>query len=77
MAEAVVTCVIDRFEGDLAVLILEPSGRALNWPGDRLPAGAARGDVLRVAVAVDREETQRRRKAVEERIARLRTGRTH
>jgi hypothetical protein len=53
--------VIDRIEGEQAVIVLE-DGRRLLWPADGLPDGAAEGlaVVLTLALAAD-AETQRRR----------------
>ena len=53
--------VIDRIEGEQAVIVLE-DGQRLLWPAGELPDGAAEGVavVLTLALAVD-AETQRRR----------------
>jgi hypothetical protein len=56
--------VIDRIEGEQAVIVLE-DGQRLLWPADGLPNGAAEGAavVLMLALATD-AETQRRREQV-------------
>jgi len=56
--------VIDRIEGDQAVIVLE-DGQRLLWPTGGLPEGAAEGAavVLTLALATD-AETQRRREQV-------------
>jgi hypothetical protein len=53
--------VIDRIEGEQAVIVLE-DGQRLLWPAGELPDGAAEGMavVLTLALAAD-AETQRRR----------------
>ncbi len=53
--------VIDRIEGEQAVIVLE-DGQRLLWPAGELPDGAAEGlaVVLTLALATD-AETQRRR----------------
>ena len=66
-----VTATIDRFEGEVAVLLVEPDGTPVNVPRTELPEEARQGDVLRLEGSVDREETERRRAEVEERIERL------
>ncbi len=42
--------VIDRFEGDVAVLVEDGTGAAREAPRRSLPKGARAGDVLRVPV---------------------------
>jgi len=56
--------VIDRIEGEQAVIVLE-DGQRLLWPAGELPDGAAEGAaiVLTLALATD-AETQRRREQV-------------
>jgi len=53
--------VIDRIEGEQAVIVME-DGQRLLWPAGELPDGAAEGlaVVLTLALATD-AETQRRR----------------
>ena len=52
--------VIDRFEGEYAVLVGDDRAVA-QIPATALPAGLKEGDVLRLDLAFDREETARRR----------------
>ena len=69
------TVIIDRFEGDFAVLSLfdEATGEVLykNLPADWLPDDAAEGDVL-IKVdgkyAVDAKETEKRRASAAEKL---------
>ncbi|AGA26490.1 Protein of unknown function (DUF3006) [Singulisphaera acidiphila DSM 18658] len=48
---------IDRFEGDLAVLV-DDRGRQINFPFDLLPKGVRAGEVLTFAVERDTEATR-------------------
>ncbi|ASS77120.1 hypothetical protein CIG75_04590 [Tumebacillus algifaecis] len=57
-------CIIDRFEEAYAVIEFE--GRStFDLPRSLLPAGAAEGDVLRLAITIDHEETKRRQEQAE------------
>ena len=65
--------VLDRVEGLMAILISD-GGDARELPAASLPCGAAEGDVLawgEEGLSVDREETARRRGAMEDRLSRL------
>jgi len=62
--------VIDRFEGDLAVI--EWGKSMIEVPRGELPAGAAEGSVLTVRFEVDEAETTARRARAAEAIRRLR-----
>ncbi len=70
--------IIDRFEGDYAVV--ECDGAFQQVPRSRLPVTAKEGDVLRktdAGYAVDEPETSRRRQQLAARRRRmLRGGRT-
>lgn len=59
--------VIDRFEGKMAVIEMY-SGEVINIERTQLPAEAKEGDVLKIeeTIAVDEEETKKRRKKVDE-----------
>lgn len=59
--------VIDRFEGKMAVIEMY-SGEVINIERTQLPVEAKEGDVLRIeeTIAVDEEETKKRRKKVDE-----------
>lgn len=52
--------VIDRFEGDFAILVADDRA-VVQFPKANLPAGLKEGDVLRLDLAVDEAETERRR----------------
>ena len=71
-----ITATIDRFEGDVAVLLVGDEETVVNIHRSYLPSEAKQGDVLKLEVLVDREETQRRRESVRAKIERLRKGRS-
>jgi hypothetical protein len=66
-----ITATIDRFEGDIAVLVVEPDQTVVNVPRSDLPEGVNQGDVVRLEGTVDREETDRRRSEIQSQIERL------
>lgn len=66
-----ITATIDRFEGEIAVLIVGPEQTPVNVPRSDLPEDASQGDVVHLEGYVDREETERRRTGIEEKIERL------
>jgi hypothetical protein len=51
--------IIDRFEGDWAVI--EFNNSTFNFPKWLLPKTAKEGDVLNVSITVDKEATRKRR----------------
>ena len=53
--------VIDRFEGNLAVLLFGERGLAVTLPRELLPPGAGEGDILRVSLEKDPEATREQR----------------
>ena len=69
-----ITATIDRFEGEMAVLLVGPEQTPVNVPRSDLPEGASQGDVVRLEGYVDREETERRRAEIKEKIERLKRG---
>ncbi len=54
--------IIDRFEGDYAVVELEDRSTA-NLPRSLVPLGAKEGDVL--VIEIDRNATEERRKRIQ------------
>ncbi|HHW26838.1 MAG TPA: DUF3006 domain-containing protein [Firmicutes bacterium] len=52
--------IIDRFEGDWAVIEWE-NGLTFNFPRALLPPGAKSGDVVEFNVSIDRSGTEMRR----------------
>ena len=55
--------IIDRFEGDWAVL--EMGRRTFNFPRSLLPEGAREGDVLDIKIAVDNLATTKRKMKID------------
>ena len=51
--------VVDRYEGDCAVLVFD-DGQRLLWPREQLPAGAKEGVAVTIALSVDLMETEQR-----------------
>jgi hypothetical protein len=74
--------VIDRFEGNSAVVIVGPEEDKLIVPRSSLPAEAKEGTWLQVDVEddqilsaiVDKEETSRAHQRIAEKLAKLRRG---
>jgi hypothetical protein len=69
-----ITATIDRFEGDVAVLLVGNEETVVNVHRSDLPPippKAQQGDVLRLEATVDREVTGRRREEVREKIEQL------
>lgn len=58
--------IIDRLENDLAVV--EYKNRFYNIPKDWLPIKAKEGDVLKLYIEVDGDETSRLRKEVKRKL---------
>ena len=74
--------VIDRFEGDLAVLILADDDQRLNVPRKLLPPKAKEGSWLQLDlvggqprnIKLDEKETEAARQRIADKLARLRKG---
>jgi hypothetical protein len=74
--------VIDRFEGNLAVLLLDEGQEQLIIPRKSLPRGVKEGHWLQVEIengevrsaAIDQEETAKAKQRIEQKLARLRRG---
>lgn len=56
--------IIDRFEGALAVI--EYEGKTFNLPRNLLPSEAKEGDIIKILITVDNEESEKRRKRIQE-----------
>jgi hypothetical protein len=74
--------VIDRFEGNTAVLLVGEARRVMNVLRDALPAEAREGMWLKVALeggmlkqaALDEDATEAARQRIQEKLDRLRRG---
>lgn len=58
--------VIDRFEGDKAILLLGEDEVAVSWPRNMLPSDAEEGDILRIQFDRDIEATRSARYEAEQ-----------
>lgn len=57
--------IIDRFEGDVAVLLAGDGEEKAHWPKVLLPEGAKEGDILRISLTIDAEATRQAREEAE------------
>jgi hypothetical protein len=64
--------VVDRIEGDMAVLLIGPDETRVDLPLAALPEGAREGSLLRATFVVDNRATDQAVEAVRARIERLR-----
>ncbi len=64
--------VIDRFEGDLAVLLFGDEEIKVDVPRSLLPPGAKEGSWLTVSLELDLEGEQSQREKISEQLKRLR-----
>lgn len=60
--------IIDRFEGDIAVLVNDVT---INIPRSILPEYAKEGDVVIIELKIDKEETERLKGEIKNKIDRL------
>jgi hypothetical protein len=51
--------IVDRYEGDYAVLIFD-DGQRLLWPREQLPAGATESVAIAIALTTDLMDTKQR-----------------
>jgi hypothetical protein len=64
--------VIDRFERELAVLLLGDKGESkLNFPLSLLPAGCREGDILNISIERDVVGTDQAKERVTDRMEKL------
>ena len=67
-----ITLVIDRFEGEYAILeSQEKNPLTFNFPRHLLPEGVKEGNVIRFNIDIDDKETERRRKKIKEQLDNL------
>ena len=74
--------VIDRFEGNLAVLLVGDEEKKMEVPRKSLPKGAKEGHWLQLEmngdtilnITIDEEETARAKQRIAEKLERLRRG---
>lgn len=53
-----ISAVIDRFEGDKAVLLLGDEEKQVNFPAKFLPEEVTEGDYIKIDIAYDEEATK-------------------
>lgn len=58
MKQTTVTAVLDRFEGENAVLLVGKDERQVVFPAAELPEGLNEGDYLRMNICFDAEATK-------------------
>lgn len=73
MSSPVIRAVVDRIEGDIAVVLIGIDEMRVDLPMAVLPPGTCEGSVLRATFALDSQETERAMDAVRARIERLRS----
>ena len=74
--------IVDRFEDDYAVLLLEGEQTTINVPRKQLPRGTHEGDYLKIELQDgnvtkaerDPEATEQAKERIEAKLARLRRG---
>lgn len=62
--------VIDRLEGNKAVIILE-SNQEIIWPKNKLPKGVKEGSSLKFFLKIDKKDWKRKVKIVSDLLKRL------
>lgn len=63
--------VLDRFEGDYAILLLGTGSKAVKWPREYLPSDSAEGQILSFSLEPDKAATELARREAEELLREL------
>lgn len=74
MSDCRIRALLDRFEGECAILLLGDEGREALWPADLLPDGAREGTALWIDLGLDTGATAQKQDNVETIIDRLKRG---
>ena len=53
--------VIDRFEGDLAIIKFD-DGQEIHWPKNKIPQEYAKGSAIKLAIHTEQDEEEERTK---------------
>ena len=61
-----IRAVIDRFEGQWAVLLAGNEETPIRWPKTMLPNSGREGDILTIALSVDHDATRRAKEEAED-----------
>lgn len=70
-AKTALSCVIDRFEENFAVLLVGEEEVKVNFPKKLLPSSLEEGDWLKIDIAYDEKATEQARKEAEELLREL------
>jgi len=65
------TAVIDRLEGEMAVVMLAEQQLQLDVPDEFIPAAADEGTILRIQITADLQQTEAIRRRQKQRLERL------
>ncbi|SES97544.1 DUF3006 domain-containing protein [Anaerobranca gottschalkii] len=63
--------IIDRFEGEYAVLLFEKEEIQVDFPRKLLPVEAKEGDILTIGIQINKDETAKRREAIKNLLDKL------
>ncbi|MHB1418022.1 MAG: DUF3006 domain-containing protein [Bacillota bacterium] len=66
-----IQAVIDRFEGNIAILLVGEKEQLVNWPKAQLPDGAREGDVLDLTLKLNPEATKTKTEQASQLIKKL------
>jgi len=71
-AEIKIRALIDRFEGETAILLLgEEEQESADFPKSFLPAGSKEGDILKIKIILESRRTKEAKLKVAEMIEKL------
>jgi len=71
-AEIKIRALIDRFEGNVGVLLLgEEEQESVDFPKSFLPAGSKEGDILKIKITTESRRTKEAKQKVAEMIEKL------
>ena len=66
-----IKAVIDRFEGEFAVLLLGNEEFKIDWPHVKLPSGAKEGDILDFELNIDTKGTEKQKEKIKDKLQQL------
>ncbi|MDF2929295.1 DUF3006 domain-containing protein [Anaerospora sp.] len=66
-----IKAVIDRFEGNKAILLFDDTEDQVVWPKNKLPDPVAEGDILTMQIEIDVEATAIARKEADALLQRV------
>lgn len=74
MSDGRIRALVDRYEGECAILLLGGEGREALWPADLLPEGTREGAVLWIDLGLDAGATELERDKIRKLVDRLKRG---